>query len=263
MKRELRRCPLLTLPNNKLIPDARWILDSVGQHDIVARSQARADVAEGLARAREPDQARQRRGLPARQRRLLRGDRRRRRRSARPVARSGLQAHLHESLLRGLWQLLSSRAGGRGRRSGSCSPARLGLRLWGVQQGLPYAYNTDEADHFVPRAVAMFGHRPEPALLRKPAGVHLRAALPVRDRLRRQDGRPRTPSRCTRRGVYTLARVAAARARRGRPVAALRDAARACSDAPSACSRRRSRRSRSCPSSTRTSRSTTCRRSRR
>jgi hypothetical protein len=27
-----------------LIPDARWILDSVGQHDIVARSQARADV---------------------------------------------------------------------------------------------------------------------------------------------------------------------------------------------------------------------------
>ncbi|HEY2142415.1 MAG TPA: hypothetical protein VGG98_10195 [Solirubrobacteraceae bacterium] len=44
---ELKRCPLLSLPNNKLIPDARWILDSVGQHDIVARSQARADVAKG------------------------------------------------------------------------------------------------------------------------------------------------------------------------------------------------------------------------
>jgi hypothetical protein len=44
VKAELRRCPLLSLPNNKLIPDARWILDSVGQHDIVARSQARADV---------------------------------------------------------------------------------------------------------------------------------------------------------------------------------------------------------------------------
>jgi hypothetical protein len=43
----LTRCRLLTLPNNKLIPDARWILDSVGQHDIVARSQARADVAKG------------------------------------------------------------------------------------------------------------------------------------------------------------------------------------------------------------------------
>jgi hypothetical protein len=47
VKRELRRCPLLTLPNNKLIPDARWILDTTDQRDIVARSQARADVAKG------------------------------------------------------------------------------------------------------------------------------------------------------------------------------------------------------------------------
>jgi hypothetical protein len=47
VKAALVRCPLLTLPNNKLIPDARWILDSVGQRDIVARSQARADVAKG------------------------------------------------------------------------------------------------------------------------------------------------------------------------------------------------------------------------
>ncbi|HEY4894581.1 MAG TPA: hypothetical protein VII01_00695 [Solirubrobacteraceae bacterium] len=47
VKAELKRCPLLSLPNNKLIPDARWILDSVGQHDIVARSQARADVGKG------------------------------------------------------------------------------------------------------------------------------------------------------------------------------------------------------------------------
>ena len=34
----------------------------------------------------------------------------------------------------------------------------LALRLWGVSSGLPYAYNTDEADHFLPRAVAMFEH---------------------------------------------------------------------------------------------------------
>jgi len=47
VKAQLKRCPLLSLPNNKLIPDARWILDSVGQHNIVARSQARADVAKG------------------------------------------------------------------------------------------------------------------------------------------------------------------------------------------------------------------------
>ena len=33
----------------------------------------------------------------------------------------------------------------------------LALRLWGVKQGLPYAYNTDEGDHFVPHAVSMFG----------------------------------------------------------------------------------------------------------
>ena len=43
----LKRCPLLSLPNNKLIPDARWILNSVGQHDIVARSEARADADKG------------------------------------------------------------------------------------------------------------------------------------------------------------------------------------------------------------------------
>jgi len=34
----------------------------------------------------------------------------------------------------------------------------LALRLWGVRQGLPYVYNSDEADHFVTRAVAMFAH---------------------------------------------------------------------------------------------------------
>ncbi len=32
----------------------------------------------------------------------------------------------------------------------------LALRLWGVRQGLPYAYNSDEADHFVPHAIKMF-----------------------------------------------------------------------------------------------------------
>jgi hypothetical protein len=32
------------------------------------------------------------------------------------------------------------------------------LRLWGVKQGLPYSYNIDEATHFVPRAIAFFGH---------------------------------------------------------------------------------------------------------
>jgi hypothetical protein len=47
VKAELRRCPLVSLPDNKLIPDARWILDTVSQRDIVARSQARADAEQG------------------------------------------------------------------------------------------------------------------------------------------------------------------------------------------------------------------------
>jgi hypothetical protein len=47
VKEELRRCPLVSLPDNKLIPDARWILDTTSQRDIVARSQARADAEEG------------------------------------------------------------------------------------------------------------------------------------------------------------------------------------------------------------------------
>ncbi len=32
----------------------------------------------------------------------------------------------------------------------------LGLRLWGIKQGLPYAYNSDEDAHFVPRAIGIF-----------------------------------------------------------------------------------------------------------
>jgi hypothetical protein len=47
VKAELERCPLLSLPDNKLIPDARWILDTSGQSNIVARSQARADADRG------------------------------------------------------------------------------------------------------------------------------------------------------------------------------------------------------------------------
>jgi hypothetical protein len=36
--------------------------------------------------------------------------------------------------------------------------ATLVLRLWGIKQGLPYSYNSDEATHFVPRAIGFFGH---------------------------------------------------------------------------------------------------------
>jgi Dolichyl-phosphate-mannose-protein mannosyltransferase len=46
--------------------------------------------------------------------------------------------------------------------------ATLVLRLWGVKQGLPYSYNSDEATHFVPRAVAFFGHDLNPQYFLNP-----------------------------------------------------------------------------------------------
>jgi hypothetical protein len=44
----------------------------------------------------------------------------------------------------------------------------LGLRLWGVKQGLPYSYNVDEATHFVPRAIAFFSHDYNPQYFLNP-----------------------------------------------------------------------------------------------
>src|SRR4051812_9081337 len=38
----------------------------------------------------------------------------------------------------------------------------LALRLWGIRQGLPYAYNADENAHFVPGAIGLFGHGMNP-----------------------------------------------------------------------------------------------------
>jgi 4-amino-4-deoxy-L-arabinose transferase-like glycosyltransferase len=36
------------------------------------------------------------------------------------------------------------------------------LRIWGVDHGLPYAYNADENAHFVTRAIGLFGHGWDP-----------------------------------------------------------------------------------------------------
>jgi hypothetical protein len=46
--------------------------------------------------------------------------------------------------------------------------ATLCLRLWGVKQGLPYSYNSDEATHFVPRAIAFFSHDLNPQYFLNP-----------------------------------------------------------------------------------------------
>jgi 4-amino-4-deoxy-L-arabinose transferase-like glycosyltransferase len=46
--------------------------------------------------------------------------------------------------------------------------AALGLRLWGIAHGLPYAYNADENAHFVPGAIGLFGHGYNPHYFENP-----------------------------------------------------------------------------------------------
>jgi hypothetical protein len=41
---------------------------------------------------------------------------------------------------------------------GALMAAAFALRVWGVEHGLPYAYNSDENAHFLPRAIGLFGH---------------------------------------------------------------------------------------------------------
>jgi Dolichyl-phosphate-mannose-protein mannosyltransferase len=48
--------------------------------------------------------------------------------------------------------------------------ASLLLRLWGIRQGLPYSYNSDEAFHFVPKAIGFFGHDLNPHYFLNPPG---------------------------------------------------------------------------------------------
>jgi 4-amino-4-deoxy-L-arabinose transferase-like glycosyltransferase len=85
----------------------------------------------------------------------------------------------------------------------------LGLRLWGIGQGLPYVYNADEADHFVTRAVAMFGHDLNPHYFANPPAftylLHFLFALFYGGRSGVQQTFALYPG-----DVYTLARVAAA-----------------------------------------------------
>ncbi|HEX3452486.1 MAG TPA: glycosyltransferase family 39 protein, partial [Solirubrobacteraceae bacterium] len=85
----------------------------------------------------------------------------------------------------------------------------LALRLWGIEQGLPYAYNSDEADHFVPRAVAMFGHGLNPHYFANPPAftyvLHYLFAIAYGGGHGARVALALHPAE-----VYTLARVAAA-----------------------------------------------------
>ena len=44
----------------------------------------------------------------------------------------------------------------------------LALRLWNLDHGLPFAYNADEAEHFVPRAIAMLHGSLDPGYYENP-----------------------------------------------------------------------------------------------
>jgi hypothetical protein len=85
----------------------------------------------------------------------------------------------------------------------------LGLRVWGVRQGLPYAYNADEADHFVPHAIAMFGHDLNPHYFANPPAftyvLHFLYAIAYGGTHGVSRAFALHPSE-----VYTLARIAAA-----------------------------------------------------
>jgi hypothetical protein len=49
--------------------------------------------------------------------------------------------------------------------------AALALRLWHIRHGLPFAYNADEAEHFVPKAVGMFDGGLDPGYYENPPGL--------------------------------------------------------------------------------------------
>ncbi|HTA12094.1 MAG TPA: glycosyltransferase family 39 protein [Solirubrobacteraceae bacterium] len=85
----------------------------------------------------------------------------------------------------------------------------LGLRLWGIRQGLPYAYNSDEDAHFVPRAIGIFAAGWNPHYFANPPAftylLHLLFALSFGGASGTSHTFATNPT-----AVFTLARAAAA-----------------------------------------------------
>ena len=54
---------------------------------------------------------------------------------------------------------------------GGLLAAGLGLRLWSFRYGLPWVYNRDEEEHFVPHAVEMFGGSLNPGYFENPPAL--------------------------------------------------------------------------------------------
>lgn len=49
--------------------------------------------------------------------------------------------------------------------------AALALRLWHIRHGMPFAYNADEDEHFVPKAIAMFRDGLDPGYYENPSAL--------------------------------------------------------------------------------------------
>ena len=111
-------------------------------------------------------------------------------------------------------------------RARAAAGVACALRLWGVKQGLPYSYNVDEATHFVPAAVAFFGHDLNPHyFLNPPAYSYLLhivfelwfgsadavARAYATDPTRGVRGRPRGRGACSARSSVWLTYLAGAR----------------------------------------------------
>ena len=204
------RCGPVSTPNHKLIPDTRWLLDAAAP----ARSSPAATPTRALAdRARRGDL----RGQPPvaaalglhRRRRVRRRTRFNSipmpgftrvaaRRTTAPMSVAE-PAVLTPAARRTPGTRPSRSAAGRG-GSGwrSCSPPRSACALWGVKQGLPFAYNVDENAHFVPRAIGLFGHGWNPHYFVNPPAYTYLLHVVFDVWFGGRAGRRRTPSRPTR-----------------------------------------------------------------
>ena len=138
------RCGPLTVPNHKLVPDSRWILDAPASRVIPRRSRGAAPAPRGVALvslsryalfkhawtsdglAADPD-------APAGWARVATGD--------------FYSAYANCYALAALVD------------------EHAGAAAVGDRPGLPYVFNADENSHFVPRAIGMFGHSLNPKYL--------------------------------------------------------------------------------------------------
>jgi 4-amino-4-deoxy-L-arabinose transferase-like glycosyltransferase len=84
----------------------------------------------------------------------------------------------------------------------------FGLRIWGVDHGLPYAYNADENAHFVTRAIGIFGHDWNPNYYVNPPAytylVHIVLGIAYGGRAGVSDAFAADPT-----GIWILSRVIA------------------------------------------------------